>query len=124
MSTFGKYLRAVVDGQSGCVGSVIMGIDGIAIESYVKNAANTDDGIDVNTSGMEFSFVMAQAKKAAGNLVIGETKEMFITTEKAVFALRMLSPEYFLGVVLEPDANIGKCRFLMRVSAPQIVADL
>jgi hypothetical protein len=36
----------------------------------------------------------------------------------------VLSQDYFLGLALEPRANYGKGRFLMRVVAPRLQAEL
>jgi hypothetical protein len=37
---------------------------------------------------------------------------------------RIVSPEYFMVVALTPEGNIGKARFLLRVTAPKLRAEL
>jgi hypothetical protein len=36
----------------------------------------------------------------------------------------MVTPQYFLAVAVAPDGNLGKTRFLMRLAAPKLVAEL
>jgi hypothetical protein len=37
---------------------------------------------------------------------------------------RLVSPEYFMVVALKPDGNFGKARFMLRVTAPKLLAEL
>jgi len=36
----------------------------------------------------------------------------------------MLSPQYFVAIVMTPEGNFGKCRFLARMATPALVAQL
>jgi hypothetical protein len=36
----------------------------------------------------------------------------------------MVSPQYFVAVAVAPDGNLGKARYLTRISAPQLAAQL
>jgi hypothetical protein len=37
---------------------------------------------------------------------------------------RLVSPEYFMVVALQPDGNFGKARYMLRVTAPKLLAEL
>lgn len=123
---FTEHLKKIVDTVGGGIGAVIMGLDGIAVETYVRDR----DGFDINILGMEFSFILGQVKKAAKILhsppamAIGEVEEIVIKAEQVTLVIRMLSDDYFLAVALLPSGNFGKCRFLLRLTAPQIVSEL
>jgi len=117
---FTKHLKKVVDNVDGGVGSLIMGLDGIAVETYVREGQK----VDINTIGMEFSFILTQVKKAAEILEIGKVQEISVKAESLILVIRMLDDDYFLGVALTADGNFGKCRFLMRVTAPRLIAEL
>jgi hypothetical protein len=41
-----------------------------------------------------------------------------------VTLIRVLNDTYFLAVTLKPEGNLGKARYLLRVSAPKILAEL
>ena len=117
---FNQHLKQVVDNVDGGIGALLMGLDGIAVESYVRD----DHKIDITTLGMEFSFILTQAKKASDILKLGGMEEFAIRAESLVLVIRMLSTDYFLAVVLRSDGNFGKCRYLMRVAQPRLSAEL
>jgi predicted regulator of Ras-like GTPase activity (Roadblock/LC7/MglB family) len=117
---FTKILKKVVDNVDGGIAAVVMGLDGIPVETYVRS----DGRVDVNTIAMEFSFVLNQIRKAADSLQVGACEEVSVRVQNLTLAVRMLSPIYFIAVVLAPEANSGKCRFLMRLAAPQLTAQL
>ncbi len=118
---FTEHLKKLVDGVDGGIGSLIMGLDGIAVDSYVRDSASAEE---VNTIGMEFSFLLTQVRKAGEVLQIGGVEEMTIKAEKLTLILRMLTDEYFLALMLDADGNFGKGRFFMRLAAPRLVAEL
>jgi predicted regulator of Ras-like GTPase activity (Roadblock/LC7/MglB family) len=117
---FTEHIKAVVDRVDGGVGGVVMGLDGIAVETYIRDGA----GVDINTIGMEFSFILTQVKKAGQILKLGGVREFAIKAESLFLVIRMLNDEYFLAVVLQSGGNFGKCRFLMRVVEPRLCAEL
>jgi predicted regulator of Ras-like GTPase activity (Roadblock/LC7/MglB family) len=117
---FNEQLKKIVDRIDGGVGGLIMGLDGIAVASYLADNSK----MDITTLGMEFSFILTQAKKASDILKLGGMEEFAIRAESLVLVIRMLSADYFLAVVLRSDGNFGKCRYLMRVAQPRISAEL
>lgn len=117
---FTEHLKKIVEQVGGGVGAVIMGLDGIAVETYTREK----DGFDINIIGMEFSFILTQAKRAAETLKVGGLTELVIKAEQLTLVIRMLTDEYFLAVVLTPAGNFGKCRFMLRLVAPQLIREL
>ncbi len=97
-----------------------MGLDGIEVETYVREK----NGFDINIIGMEFSYILTQIKKASEVLEVGGVKEIVIKAEQLTLVIRMLTEDYFLAVALMPSGNFGKCRFLLRLTAPQITSEL
>ena len=117
---FTDYLRKIVDSVEGGLGGLIMGLDGIAVETYVKDTQR----FDINTIGMEFSFILTQVKKAGDILQIGGVNEFSVKAEQLIMVIRMLTEEYFMAIILRSDGNFGKARFMMRVSEPRLRAEL
>ena len=58
------------------------------------------------------------------SLDIGGVSEISIKAEKLTIVVRVLNSDYFLALALGPDGNFGKGRFLMRVVAPRLQAEL
>ena len=117
---FREPLQKVVDNTEGGIAGLVMGFDGISVEAYTRQGQQ----IDINTVGMEFSFILGQIRKAASVLEIGDVNEVTIRAEKLTIVIRVLSSEYFLALALTPEGNFGKGRYLMRVVAPKLQAEL
>jgi predicted regulator of Ras-like GTPase activity (Roadblock/LC7/MglB family) len=117
---FAETLKKVVDNIDGGIAAVVMGLDGIAVESYVK----LDDRVDVNTIAMEFSFILSQVRKAGDSLAVGSLEELSVKAQRLLLVCRMLSPQYFIAIVMAPEGNFGKARYLARLAQPALTAQL
>jgi len=116
---FRDHLQKIVESCEGALAGVVMGFDGIALETV-----SLDPSVEVQTIGMEFSFVLGQVRKAAEILEVGMLDEVAIRSEKLTFIIRVLSEDYFLGLALRPSGNFGKGRFLMRLAVSDFKSKL
>jgi predicted regulator of Ras-like GTPase activity (Roadblock/LC7/MglB family) len=117
---FAETLKKIVDNVDGGIAAVVMGLDGIPVETYIRQ----NDKLDVTTVGMEFSFIITQVRKAGESLQVGNLEELAVKAQRLVLVCRMLSPQYFVAVVMTPEGNFGKCRFLARMATPALAAQL
>ena len=117
---FAETLRKVVDNVDGAIAAVIMGLDGIPVETYVRQS----DRVDVNTVGMEFSFIIGQVRKAGDSLQVGGLEELSVRAQRLVLVCRMISPQYFVAIAMAPEGNFGKACYLARLAQPALVAQL
>lgn len=117
---FADTLKKVVDNVDGSIAAVIMGLDGIPVETYVK----VDDRVDVNTVAMEFSFIIGQVRKAGDSLQVGSLEELSVKAQRLTLVCRMISPQYFVAIAMAPEGNYGKARYLVRMATPALVAQL
>jgi predicted regulator of Ras-like GTPase activity (Roadblock/LC7/MglB family) len=117
---FAETLKRVVDNVDGGIAAVVMGLDGIPVETYTKQK----DRVDVTTVAMEFSFILTQVRKAGDSLQIGSLEELSVKAQRLVLICRMISPQYFVAIAMAPEGNFGKARYLARVSAPTLAAEL
>lgn len=116
---FADTLRKVVDNVDGGIAAVIMGLDGIPVDTYVRQ-----NSVDVTTVGMEFSFILTQVRKAGDSLQVGGLEELSVKAQRLMLVCRMISPQYFIAVALSPEGNFGKARYLARLAQPALVAAL
>ena len=116
---FAETLRKVVDNVDGGIAAVIMGLDGIPVDQYIRQ--NT---LDVNTVAMEFSFILAQIRKAGDSLQVGSLEELSVKAQRLLLVCRMISPQYFVAIAMAPEGNFGKARYLARLATPALVAQL
>lgn len=117
---FQEHLKKLVENVEGGTAAILMGFDGIAVDSYTLDAVKPD----IQTVGMEFSFVLTQIRKAAEALGTGAVEETTIRSGSMLLVMRVLTTEYFLALALTPDGNFGKGRYLLRLFAPKFLAEL
>jgi predicted regulator of Ras-like GTPase activity (Roadblock/LC7/MglB family) len=117
---FAETLKKVVDNVEGGIAAVIMGLDGIPVESYVRQS----DMLDITTVAMEFSFILTQVRKAGESLAVGNLEELAVKAQRLLLVCRMLSPQYFVAICIAPEGNIGKARYLAKLATPTLIASL
>jgi predicted regulator of Ras-like GTPase activity (Roadblock/LC7/MglB family) len=117
---FAETLKRVVDNVDGGIAAVVMGLDGIPVETYIRHK----DRLDVTTVAMEFSFILTQVRKAGDSLQVGSLEELSVRAQRLVLVCRMISPQYFVAIAMSPEGNFGKARYLARVSVPTLAAAL
>ena len=117
---FREILQDLVEKTDGAVAGLLMASDGISIDQYSKG----DGPFDIESVGMEYSVVLKGIQRAAEMLDTGTTDEVSVKSERLTTVVRLLSEEYFVALTLEPGGNIGKARYLLRVSAPKLIENL
>jgi predicted regulator of Ras-like GTPase activity (Roadblock/LC7/MglB family) len=117
---FKDALRSVVENTEGGLAGLLMDFQGVSVESYTRG----DAPLDIDTVGAEFSVVVKQIQRAAESLEAGGAHEVAVLAEKMVTVIRVVNQDYFLAVALQPGGNIGKARYLLRTTAPQVLHEL
>jgi len=117
---FEDVARELVDRVYGALASVIMGRDGIPLSMHKKEGIE----LDLESLGIEYSNVLAEVNKASSTAGSGAVGEFSILTEKYLVLLRIINPDYFFCLILAPDGNFGKARYLMRVNLPRLRSEL
>jgi len=117
---FKEILQDLVDRTDGGVAGLLMASDGIAIDQYSKG----DGPFDIESVGMEYSVVLKGVQRAAEMLDIGATNEVSVQAERLTTIVRMLTDEYFVAIAIAPGGNVGKARYLLRVTAPELIENL
>jgi predicted regulator of Ras-like GTPase activity (Roadblock/LC7/MglB family) len=118
--SFREHLEEVCRSVDGAVACSLMGVDGIEVETHVQDGGE----VDLKSLLVEYSGVLRSAREAAEAHEAGGVAELAISTEKLMAVARIVSPEYFMVVALTPDGNVGKARYLLRVTAPKLRAEL
>jgi len=118
---FREDLEGICGRVDGAFAASVMGFDGISIETVEQKSAS---GVEVETLLIEYSSVLAQVRQAAESLQMGKASEVSIRTEKMVAIARLLSADYFAVVALDPDGNVGRARYELRVTGSKMAASL
>ena len=119
-SMFQDVLKDVVDSSDGGVASLVMDLDGIALDHYTRDDAK----FDIQMIGIELSVVIKGVQQAASMLEAGSTQEVSIVSDELTTLVRMVTDQYFVALSLIPGANIGKARYLLRTRVPQMASEL
>lgn len=118
---FKEALQTAVDGADGGTAGLLMDFEGIPLESYTKDQ---NKPVDIETIGAEVSVVVKAIQRATQMLEAGETREVAFKSDKMVTLIRVINDTYFVAMTMDPDGNLGKGRYLLRVMAPKLREEL
>lgn len=117
--SFSEILKDVVTKVDGSTGIFIIASDGIPVEGYIK-----ENTVDESALSAELSAVLKTLHFAVENLQFGNVKEFVISTEKYHIVVRKITSEYYLVLLMNIQGNIGKGRFLLKITAPKIEKEI
>lgn len=116
--SFSDILKEVVNGTEGALGALVVGLDGIPVDEY-----SVGGEMDLQSMTVEYSALLKEIEKGSQAAQLGTTKEVTVVADKALIMLRRLTEEYFLVLIIRPDGNFGKGRFLLRMSVPRLLKE-
>ncbi|MGC3997931.1 MAG: hypothetical protein QM767_10725 [Anaeromyxobacter sp.] len=117
---FREHLEDVCRSCEGALAASLMGVDGIEVDSHQQGASD----LDLKALLVECSGLVRNAREAAETHQAGGVSEFSLGTEKLVAVARLVTPEYFMILALSPDGNLGKARYLLRITAPKLRSEL
>jgi predicted regulator of Ras-like GTPase activity (Roadblock/LC7/MglB family) len=112
---FTDVLKETVDRVDGAVSAMIIASDGIPVEEYVSEKL-----VDLTGLGAEASAMIRDVGLAAENLGLGEAREFSIISDKCGIVMRKINNEYYLALVIKPEGNFGKGRFVLKTAVPKV----
>ena len=111
--SFDSILEQVLGECPGALGTMLMGSDGLPIAQAVAESA-TELMDELSTLGVEFGRILDEARKAADAAGAGATLELAVRTDRFHVLLHAVDRETYLALVLAPEGNVGKGRYLLR----------
>jgi len=117
--TLAENLQHMMQQLEETSGVAIVGMDGIVVEEQKR-----DDQLDLQAIGAEFSALLKSAGKVCESVDWGGVEELVTSAAHFVVVLRLVTPEYFLILVMPHDGNLGKARFLLRRTGLQLKKEL
>ena len=115
---FADILKEVVNGTEGALGALVVGVDGIPVEEF-----SLTQELDLQSMTVEYSTLLKEIERGSQSAQLGTTKEVTVMADKALVMLRRLNEEYFMVLIIKPDGNFGKGRFLLRMSVPKLLKE-
>jgi len=118
---FHETLEQVVNHTKGSAAGLVMALDGIVVDSYTRDGAETD----VALFGAEVAAVLSQLRgRGAINLSAGKVEALDLYAHNFHALIRFLSDEYFVALAVSPGGELAKGRYLLRKAMPDLVAEL
>jgi predicted regulator of Ras-like GTPase activity (Roadblock/LC7/MglB family) len=113
--SFQVVLDKIVAECSDCLGAVLMGSDGIPIAEVATDRVPEGPlSEEIGTAGVEFTRILDEIRKAADALAGGSLAEASVVLDRFSMIFRAIDSDTFLAVVVAPNGNLGKARYLMR----------
>jgi len=111
---FKEALEAIVAKTDGSLGALIMGTDGLSVETFFSTK-----GGDV--AAAELTSVVRRAIKSGSDLDLGKLQEMVVKLETVTFLIRFFNRDYFVMLALTPEGNVGRGRYELRKAELMLV---
>ncbi|MHB8882607.1 MAG: roadblock/LC7 domain-containing protein [Thermodesulfovibrionales bacterium] len=115
---FSEILKEATGKVDGAVAAMIIASDGIPVEEYVSEKL-----LDLTGLGAEASAMIRDVSLAAENLGLGEAREFSIISDACGIIMRKINEEYYIALVIKPEGNFGKGRFVLKTTVPKIESE-
>jgi predicted regulator of Ras-like GTPase activity (Roadblock/LC7/MglB family) len=112
---FLEVLKEAVGKVDGAVSAMIIAADGISVQEYTEEKL-----VDLAGLSAEASSMIKDINLAADNLRLGEAREFSIISDRCGILMRKINPDYYLALVIRPEGNYGKGRFILKTSIPKL----
>jgi predicted regulator of Ras-like GTPase activity (Roadblock/LC7/MglB family) len=113
--SFLEVLKDTVDKVDGAVSAMIVASDGISVQEYAQEKL-----VDLTGLSAEASAMIKDIGLAAENLGLGEAREFSIISDRCGIIMRKINSDYYLALVIKPDGNYGKGRFILKTAVPKL----
>ena len=114
-------LRQVLGNTENCLGVLIMGTDGMAVEQIWANDAKP---LNTDIIFAEYSALLRNARRVGDELLFDAVRELTISGDQSVFIMRLVSSDYYLAMVLRSDGNFGRGRYELRCAEMLLAKEL
>ena len=124
-SPFRESIVKLLDSIEGGVACVLMGFDGITRRHLFEARDAGRRGRSGHPDPLD--GVRPPHRAGAPDAGLGRRRDaggVHPRTDKLTLVVRLLTPEYFLACAILPAASLGRARYLMRLTAPGLRADL
>ncbi|HDM36324.1 MAG TPA: hypothetical protein ENG09_03605 [Candidatus Syntrophoarchaeum butanivorans] len=114
-----RILNDVLKNVDGSIGIAVAGFDGMPVAT-----AQTDPNFPMEESVASAAMGLTYAKKMMEDAGAGKVKESMTMADAAIFFMRPLDEEYWIGIALAANGNLGKARLEMKKALPLVQKEL
>lgn len=104
-------LKSIVENVDGGLAAMIMAYDGIPVDEVCLEQTE----FDMQLLSVEYATVLKEIRHTIEVIKAGDMEEVSITTGQTCVAIRVLSDELFVVLIMKRDGNFGKGRYLLKL---------
>jgi predicted regulator of Ras-like GTPase activity (Roadblock/LC7/MglB family) len=125
-----ELLTGAVERVPGALAMSLLGVDGVAVETINgSKALPQPNGSRPRRRAnpaweVELAELMLSARRAARSLHWRGLRHITLETREYTCLARMINPDYFLLLVLENGANLGRARFELQRAGATLAQNL
>ena len=119
MNVFQDSLRRIAERVEGTRAVSLVGLDGIAIDSYVSA-----EGLPMDSLAAEAGSLVKAAHGARALADNGAIQQLTVASDRSATILCRVTEEYYLLLLLARDGNFGRGRFELRKAAAALEKEL
>ncbi|MBK8481628.1 MAG: hypothetical protein IPL40_10690 [Proteobacteria bacterium] len=112
-------IRALGQACAESWGVVLLRDDGAVVDQSFAEPSATAAGF-----GPQLTGVLAEVRRTAQVLEYGQVAEIAVSTDRLTLLVRAVGLRHYLALILAPDGNVGRGRFLLRTFASRLAAVL
>ena len=114
---FSEVLLEASSKMEGCIGLVVMGMDGIPIDRFLPEPSPGDGTPNFDMLATECTTLLRSTRQASEEVSAGALRELIFMTEQVVVLIVAITDEYVLFGAVKSATNYGKARFFMKRAA-------
>lgn len=116
---FRQKLTRVVKNVDGSLGCMLIGFDGIPIDSVFGG----EELAQMNAVAVELSNLLDKFRRLQ-IYEVGEVNEVSITLGEVTALARVVASEYLLILALDTDADVNRGQTMLRLIAPYVEREM
>jgi predicted regulator of Ras-like GTPase activity (Roadblock/LC7/MglB family) len=116
--SFKSVLEDIGRRLEGVLGVAVIGDDGIIVDRYAA-----DPDFDSELASVEYVASCRELKRAGDSIESGALEEVTIASEKTTVLLRIISPGYFIILLMRPGQSLGRGRYEIKRASYQLAPE-
>lgn len=112
---FKEKLTRVIHNVSGSLGCLLIGFDGIPIDSAYPGENELPE---MSAIAIELSNLLKEFRRLNLHDKMGAVNEVSITTGQVITLARVISDDYLLVLALDAEADVNRGQTMLRLISP------
>ena len=117
---FKDILQNIVESTEGGLSATLMGYDGIEIADFDSGKRD----INIQTVAVEFCSILKKSNEMVQQMSLETLRDIVIVNSAGHLLLHPIQSEYFVALLMNPEGNVGKARYLINKHHQNLIEQL